>query len=59
MLIVCKFERFNEAGRKFPPSLPPLLVVAFFGALFFALRQDFFITTGGCRGLKSSGMLSL
>ncbi len=42
-----------------PASLPVVRLAGFAGVLFFALRQDFFITTGGCRGLKSSGMLSL
>ena len=39
------------------PALPPVERVAFLvGALFFALHQEVFITTGGCKGSKSSGI---
>ena len=38
------------------PALPDGATVFLAGVLFFAFHQEVFITTGACKGLKSSGI---
>ena len=59
VMVVIDFGAETDDEDTFFELRPALLdgaTVFLAGVLFFALRQEVFITTGACKGLKSSGI---